>query len=286
MSPGPSPDEEIRRFEEQVRRNPHSLVFARLADAHRKAGDPDRALEILAAGIERHADYPSAHIVRARAFRDLGRIDEAVASFERVLALDAENLVALRALAEIAEERGDPETARETYARLLALDPSLGGTQARPVREGEPGAVLDAVGDAGSGDAAETFSAEAFGAVLGEPEASEASEAPEGAGAAPGSATAEPEAFEPSPDADMLTRTMAELYASQGLFEEAAEIYAELLKDTPDDAELRDRLEAVRETLAGQAGAEGIGGEEEAAPEGSGPSPVLERWLRRLREPR
>ena len=39
-----SAEDEIRRFEEQFSQQPESLVFARLADAHRKAGDPHRAL--------------------------------------------------------------------------------------------------------------------------------------------------------------------------------------------------------------------------------------------------
>ena len=50
----------------------------------------------------------------------------------------------------------------------------------------------------------------------------------------------------PSKDADLLTRTMADLYAEQGLRREAAEIYEELLKDAPGDPELLARLEAMR----------------------------------------
>jgi hypothetical protein len=54
---------------------------------------------------------------------------------------------------------------------------------------------------------------------------------------------------EPSKDADLLTRTMADLYAEQGLHLEAAEIYEELLKDSPGDPELLTRLEALREDV-------------------------------------
>lgn len=88
-----SAEEEIHRFEEQFKRQPESLVFARLADAYRKAGDPHRALEVLEEGIRRHADYLSAHIVRARTYLDLGRVEDAQSAFERVLELDAQNLV-------------------------------------------------------------------------------------------------------------------------------------------------------------------------------------------------
>jgi hypothetical protein len=44
MSQDSSNDSEIQRFEAQYRENPDSLVFARLADAYRKAGYPKRAL--------------------------------------------------------------------------------------------------------------------------------------------------------------------------------------------------------------------------------------------------
>jgi Tfp pilus assembly protein PilF len=94
-----SVEDEIRRFEEQFRHQPESLVFARLADAYRKSGDLVRALEVLEEGIGRHPDYLSAHIVRARTFRDLGRAEEARSTFERVIEIDPQNLVAIRGLA-------------------------------------------------------------------------------------------------------------------------------------------------------------------------------------------
>lgn len=124
MQTDPELSDEIRRFEEQYAQNPDSLVFARLADLHRKAGRPERALEILDEGLERHPDYLSAHIVRARCLRALDRRQESEEVFGHVLELDGENLVALRSLAEMAWERGDGETARQWLRELLDLDPS------------------------------------------------------------------------------------------------------------------------------------------------------------------
>nr|MDP2470348.1 tetratricopeptide repeat protein [Candidatus Palauibacterales bacterium] len=105
-SDSPTSDE-IQRFEEQYERQPESLVFARLADAYRKAGQPEKALALLDDGLLRHPDYPSGHIVRARALRDLGRMEETLDSFRKVLELDGHNLVAISELAGLAEERGD-----------------------------------------------------------------------------------------------------------------------------------------------------------------------------------
>ena len=109
-----SAEDEIRRFEEQFRRQPESLVFARLADAHRKAGDPHRALEVLEEGIRRHTDYLSAHIVRARTYRDLGRSEDAKSAFERV---------AIQGLAAIARDADDTNAEISWLERLALADP-------------------------------------------------------------------------------------------------------------------------------------------------------------------
>ncbi|MBT8247618.1 MAG: tetratricopeptide repeat protein, partial [Acidimicrobiia bacterium] len=292
MSPDSPASDEIRRFEEQYRSQPESLVFARLADAYRKAGQPERALEVLDEGLLRHTDYPSGHIVRARALRDLGRVDETLESFRRVLELDGANLVAIRELAGLADERGDIREARHWYERLAHVDPAnlevrqrlreLDAVDAesqsveRREIEGADGASAD--GDADSegphswwDDSAVTAAADS---ATGDP----------GWDEAPGPAVADDPADEvrpedvvdailngdvsqavraedtwwyeeetdagdpePSKDADLLTRTMADLYTEQGLHREAAEIYRELLKDSPGDPELVSRLEAVRE---------------------------------------
>lgn len=59
----------------------------------------------------------------------------------------------------------------------------------------------------------------------------------------------EPAIREPEP---VVTETMAELYASQGLYAEARDIYRELLDQDPRDARLRERLEQLDEEAAGR----------------------------------
>lgn len=169
MQTDPELSDEIRRFEQQYAENPDSLVFARLADLHRKAGRPERALEILDEGLERHPDYLSAHIVRARCLRVQGRTVESEDVFRHVLDLDGENLVALRSLAEMAWERGDDATARDRLEELLELDPR--NEEARDLLEEIRGGPADgteagpddggfATGSAASGAEDESFGAE------------------------------------------------------------------------------------------------------------------------------
>ena len=159
MQPDPDLQARIRRFEEQYAGNPDSLVFARLADLHRKAGDPERALEVLREGLRHHPEYASGHLVRGRCLRALGDREEAREAFRRVLELDGRNLVALRSLAELASERGDRPQARRHLRELLEVDPgnesarellrSLSGTSGAAVSEPPPDAG-EPVGSAGS----------------------------------------------------------------------------------------------------------------------------------------
>lgn len=343
-----SAEDEIRRFEEQFRRQPESLVFARLADAYRKAGDPHRALAVLEEGIRRHADYLSAHIVRARTYRDLGRDEDALSAFGRVIEIDAENLVAIQGLAEIARDAGDTAAEIAWLERLALADPQNSEPGARleqlrqlagqkpgsgrgpdpedagesPVKEetwwSEKAAVEAESQAAGASPSDSDLASELWSGPAISPDY-EFEESPEsgrereaesveesaagpaeewedsaGALADPfedtgldpledldmedmgleidvpdGSPAAEPDVrdawwfeppAEPDPtgpagaaaveadsvdDADLLTRTMAELYARQGLIDEAEAIYRELMRDRPDDETLRDGLDAV-----------------------------------------
>jgi len=293
-SDSPTSDE-IQRFEEQYERQPESLVFARLADAYRKAGQPEKALALLDDGLLRHPDYPSGHIVRARALRDLGRMEETLDSFRKVLELDGHNLVAISELAGLAEERGDLGEARHWYERLAQADPT-NPEAGRRVAELETAAVHEEVAES---DEPETPVWWDDSAVDREVDPVDGPEPVDDSfwGAEGGSATPASEALpteddrrpedevveailngdvprtvkvedtwwyeeapredgpEPSRDADLLTRTMADLYAEQGLHREAAEIYAELLKDSPDDPDLLARVEALRDKRSdGQTG--------------------------------
>jgi tetratricopeptide (TPR) repeat protein len=263
-------NEEIGRFEAQYRRNPDSLVFARLADAYRKAGDPERGLSLLADGIGRHPDYPSAHIVRARCLVDLDRLAAAEASLRRVIELDGQNLVAMQGLAGLAERRDDAVEAVRWYEQIAALDPMNIEAEAAlarlrptppptasmeplpaPTEEwwSSPAFQIESEAEVPAEEPPQDVAEEVTGAVG----------APEGPAAEdPGTAWwfEDPGDDEPADDGDLLTRTMADLYIRQGLLDEAAAIYRELLTDRPDDEELRRALHDLeRRTDGADAGA-------------------------------
>ncbi len=113
---------EIEKLEARFNENPDGRFFAPLADAYRKAGRVDDAITVLNAQLPKHPDYLSAHIVLGRCHLDKKDDGQAIAAFERVLGLDSENIIALKALAEIAERVGRTDDARRWLMRLLAVD--------------------------------------------------------------------------------------------------------------------------------------------------------------------
>src|SRR4051812_47629737 len=111
-------DELKKKFDENPRR-----YFAPLANEFRKAGDIEQAIIICEEFLPQQPGHMSGHIVYGQALYEAGRMDEARTVFETALALDPENLIALRHLGDIARSQGDPESARTWYMRVLDADP-------------------------------------------------------------------------------------------------------------------------------------------------------------------
>ena len=112
----------ISDLEKQFSENPRR-VFARLANEYRKSGDSDRAIEMCRAHIPQQPGYISGHIVLGQALFDLGEMEDARQTFETALALDPENLIALRQMGDISRQRGETSAAQGWYQRLLDVDP-------------------------------------------------------------------------------------------------------------------------------------------------------------------
>jgi tetratricopeptide (TPR) repeat protein len=114
---------EIDELFERYRRAPGSHVFAPLADAYRKLGLVEEALDICARGLSANPRYASGYVVQGKCQYDAGRADRAEESFKKVLEFDPQNLVALRYLGIIRAACGDAEGARSYFEQILVLDP-------------------------------------------------------------------------------------------------------------------------------------------------------------------
>jgi tetratricopeptide (TPR) repeat protein len=111
-------DELRKKFEENPRR-----YFAPLANEYRKAGDIEQAISICKEYLPQQPGHMSGHIVYGQALYEARQYEEARTVFETALALDPENLIALRHLGDIALIVGDIDGARGWYGRVLEADP-------------------------------------------------------------------------------------------------------------------------------------------------------------------
>ena len=209
--------------------------FARAADALRAEGDGDAARRLLADGLAREPRNVIALLVLARLDRDEGRVEEARARLEDALRIDPECPAALMLRAELPGGRDTAEDRR----RLAAQEPW--DEEFRAATDGPPETSV-ATPVPASAPAEEPAAAPA-------PEQRAAREAPAPAFVFPVREEEEEPEIGENAAPHIATVTLAEIYLQQGLKEQAAQIYRQLLERQPADDAVRRRLEEIlRET--------------------------------------
>ena len=118
MASSPRVEELRKKFDENPRR-----YFAPLANEYRKAGDFAQAIAICREYLPQQPGHMSGHIVFGQALYEARQFDEAKAVFETALALDPENLIALKHLGDIELIAGKTDAARAWYQKILDADP-------------------------------------------------------------------------------------------------------------------------------------------------------------------
>ena len=215
---------DLEKLFEKLHLDPASLVFAPLADACRKAGRLKEALEICSEGVAQHSEYASGHVVLGKCYFDNQEKDKATESFNTVLSLDENNLVALKFLGMIQVENGDETAAREYFRHILALDPENTEIRAKLAHlqadRDDPGAPVVTIDPSDLIDLDAIPDEEFEGKTISLGEASETSD-------------------------EFATLTLADIYASQGYTDKAIKIYREVLKDRPGNAQAREKLAAL-----------------------------------------
>ncbi len=122
---------EIERLADKLRRDPKSRMFAQLADAYRKAGMCDEALEVLKTGLEVHPNYATAHLVLARCYVDKHMHEMAKDAAKKLLQLDPQSLVGFKLLAQTCDRLGDEDGLIAAYKGITGLDSSDAPTRAK-----------------------------------------------------------------------------------------------------------------------------------------------------------
>jgi tetratricopeptide (TPR) repeat protein len=231
---------EIDELFGRYRSAPQSTIFAPLADACRKAGMLEEALDICRKGLIANPGYASGYVVQGKCQYDADMPEKAEASFRRVLELDANNLVALKFIGIILSERGDLGAARACFEHILALDPEDRDIRRRLDEVGDRVRVTDVtITDelpeipASVRPVQPVPAVPTVPAVRSEEDTGEFEGAPITLGEESGASD------------EIATITLADIYATQGYTEKARRIYREVLRRQPENEELKRKITAL-----------------------------------------
>jgi len=114
---------EIEKYIATLAKDPKSKVFAPLAEAYRKAGALDEAIQLCVEGLKRSPNYLSGMVALGRSYYDKGMKSEAREQIEKVVKATPDNVIAQRILGEIYAEEGKKPEAIKAFKLILALNP-------------------------------------------------------------------------------------------------------------------------------------------------------------------
>jgi tetratricopeptide (TPR) repeat protein len=237
-------DDEIRTLEGLIGdpgRDPEGRGFVTLADALRRAGRPEQARELLRGGIMQHPDFASALVALAQVHGDLRELTASELAWRRVIELDPEHRFAHESLERVQAQLAE-ESATETS---VSVDEVVLPEAGDAVDDAFPASLVETTFQSPAQGESEddTAQAEFIERVLGE-------------------VPRRPVA--PRVSRPVVTRTLAETYARQGLLDAAVDVYRTLAEAQPDNRDIVERLAQLEAELGGAPPARTI--EDEVAP--------------------
>src|SRR6185503_8364628 len=106
-----------------VSQDPSSPLYLPVAERMREQGRVEEAIRLCEERRGRPGQGVGDHVVLGRCYLAAGRLTEARAQFEAAVALDRENVVALKALAGILSHDGQHGAASDFYRAVCRIDP-------------------------------------------------------------------------------------------------------------------------------------------------------------------
>lgn len=252
----------LRQYEDLLRQESHTLIFAPLASFYARQFDFQKAVDVLRRGLGIYPNYFSARVLLARCYVALDNFGAAAGELETVLGADPYNVSALGLLGDEMRNRGRLAEARDHYLKILEIDPDNEEYAYKlellnTLIEGSPFApeaeVAEEEAEEITPPAPEVIevppTAEITEVAPAPPEAEplEAAPVPEEAELA----AAELEEEEAAPE-EIATLTLAKIYEDQGLFVRAREIIDKVLAREPDNAAAREARDHIETLVAGE----------------------------------
>jgi tetratricopeptide (TPR) repeat protein len=114
---------EIGKYLDILAKDPNSRVFAPLAEAYRKAGFLDDAVETALEGLKSHPNYLGGRVALGRAYFEKKQYADATAEMQKVAKAAPDNIIAHKVLGQIAYHQSDLPAAERAFKMVLLLDP-------------------------------------------------------------------------------------------------------------------------------------------------------------------
>lgn len=121
--------ETVEKYQKILEKDPHSQVFAPLAEAYREMGLLPEAVKTVTAGVQRHPQFVGGLVVFAKIMRQQGQLEKAMEALLKATTLSPENILAHQLLAEIHVAQKNPKEALKAFKMLLFLNPNSQSAQ-------------------------------------------------------------------------------------------------------------------------------------------------------------
>ncbi len=250
---------EISRLSDLLQNNPSSRLFVPLAEAYLQSDMFEEAIQVLRDGLSTHSSFVAARVMLGKVYLKTKDHLEAKEQFEQVIAIAPSNIPSLKGLAGIYQQEGLFSEAKTTYKTILKIDPedkeataSLEEISKKRNEDTEtqtsapsPLAKQDLEFSTDENSREEELSPSALPGEIetSVPEIPTESETPPEQSQEEAHSDLGPDK-PPRPLEPHENKTMAALYVTQGHYQEAANIYENLLKRNPEDHESQKGLEA------------------------------------------
>ncbi|MCC6277237.1 MAG: tetratricopeptide repeat protein [Oligoflexia bacterium] len=113
----------IERYQILYEKDPNSKVFAPLAEAYRRMGLLEEAIDLAERGVKRHPNFASGRVALGKCYFQKREYDEAVSELTAAVELSPENLLAHQLLAECFVKINKSKEALDAYKMVLFLNP-------------------------------------------------------------------------------------------------------------------------------------------------------------------
>jgi tetratricopeptide (TPR) repeat protein len=256
---------DIKKYEDVLAKDPASYCFAPLSELYRKLGLLEDAVAVARAGTSAHPEYIGGYMALGRALFEKKEFVDSRICLEKVARATPENLLAQKLLSLIYQEDGNIAAAQHALEILISFSPD--DMESRQLldslreKESTGDNVVCAVHqtneewrncgsltmDQNSTATTEAFDTETISCDSGETLNTISFDDHDS------DSIDEMSCMQPAP---VHTITLAELYESQGFFDNALLVYSELLRKDPGNLLLIDRIEKLKNIVDGVAGAE------------------------------